>query len=37
MTLGEKIKKYRELRGLTQKALGDRVGFSIGTQDSRIR
>ena len=37
MTLGEKIKKYRELRGLTQKALGERVGFSIGTQDSRIR
>ena len=37
MTLGEKIKKYRELRGLTQKALGERVGFSIGTEDSRIR
>ena len=29
MTLGEKIKKYRELRGLTQRALGQRVGFSI--------
>lgn len=37
MTLGEKIKKYRELRGLTQRALGERVGFSTGTQDSRIR
>ena len=29
MTLGEKIKKYRELRGLTQKALGERVGFYL--------
>ena len=25
------------IAGLTQKAVGERVGFSIGTQDSRIR
>ena len=37
MTLGEKIKKYRELRGLTQRELGQKVGFSAGTEDSRIR
>ena len=37
MTLGEKIKKYRELRELTQRELGQKVGFSSGTEDSRIR
>ena len=37
MTLGEKIKKYRELRELTQRELGQKVGFSAGTEDSRIR
>ena len=36
MTLGEKIKKYRELRELTQRELGQKVGFSAGTEDSRI-
>lgn len=36
MTLGEKIKKYRELRELTQRELGQKVGFSSGTEDSRI-
>lgn len=37
MTLGEKIKKYRLLKGLTQKELGIAVGFSNTTADSRIR
>lgn len=37
MTLGEKIKTYRKMRGLTQKELGLRVGFSESTADSRIR
>ena len=37
MTLGEKIKKYRELRELTQRELGQKVGFSAGTEDPRIR
>lgn len=37
MTLGEKIKNYRLLKGLTQKELGMRVGFSEATADSRIR
>ena len=37
MTLGEKIKKYRILKGLTQKELGLAVGFSAATADSRIR
>ena len=37
MTLGEKIKKYRELRELTQRELGQKVGFSAETEDSRIR
>ena len=31
MTLGEKIKNYRLLKGLTQKELGMRVGFSEAT------
>lgn len=37
MTLGEKIKFIRSLRGLTQKELGLRVGFSASTADNRIR
>ncbi len=37
MTLGEKIRKYRLLKGLTQKELGLAVGFSSATADSRIR
>ena len=37
MTLGDKIKKYRILRQLTQKELGEKVGFSSKTADSRIR
>lgn len=32
-----KIKKYRILKGLTQKELGLAVGFSAATADSRIR
>ena len=37
MTIGKKIRKYRELQGLTQKELGRMVGFSTATADSRIR
>lgn len=37
MTLGEKIRKYRMLKGWTQKELGIAVGFSAATADSRIR
>lgn len=37
MTLGNKIRKYRQLRGLTQKELGLMAGFSEATADSRIR
>lgn len=37
MTLGEKIKKYRLMKNLTQKDLGIKVGFSASTADSRIR
>ena len=37
MTLGNKIRKYRILNGLTQKELGHKVGFSEETADSRIR
>lgn len=37
MTFGEKIKKYRLLKGWTQKELGLAVGFSAATADSRIR
>lgn len=33
MTTGKKIKKYRTLKGLTQKELGEAVGLS----DDRIR
>lgn len=35
-TIGGKIKKYRELRGLTQKQLGILVGFKSTNADSRI-
>ena len=37
MTLGDKIRKYRTLMNLTQKELGQKVGFSAATADSRIR
>ena len=37
MTLGNKIRKYRKLNGLTQKELGLKIGFSQETADSRIR
>ena len=37
MTLGNKIRKYRKLNGLTQKEVGLKVGFSEQTADSRIR
>jgi transcriptional regulator with XRE-family HTH domain len=37
MTLGNKIRKYRQLIGLTQKELGLMAGFSEATADSRIR
>lgn len=36
MTVGEKIKKYRILSGMTQKELGMRIGFSEQTAVSRI-
>lgn len=36
MTLGEKIRKYRLLRGLTQQELGEAVGFKKSTADVRI-
>lgn len=37
MIFGEKIRKYRTMRGLTQKELGQKIGFSAATADSRIR
>lgn len=37
MKLGEKIKYIRTLRGMTQKELGLKVGFSVATADNRIR
>lgn len=37
MKLGEKIKFIRTLRGMTQKDLGLKVGFSAATADNRIR
>lgn len=37
MKLGEKIKFIRTLRGMTQKELGLKVGFSAATADNRIR
>ena len=36
MAIGEKIKYFRNMRGLTQKALGIAVGFSEKTADVRI-
>lgn len=36
MTLGEQIKKYRQMRGWTQKELGEKVGFKKSTADVRI-
>ena len=35
-SIGGKIKKYRELRGWSQKELGLRCGFSASTADVRI-
>ena len=35
-SIGGKIKKYRELRGLTQKELGIRCGYSASSADVRI-
>ncbi|MCF0134075.1 MAG: helix-turn-helix transcriptional regulator [Blautia sp.] len=35
-SIGGKIKKIRELRGLTQKELGIKCGFSLSTADVRI-
>ena len=35
-SIGAKIKKIREYRGLTQKILGIRCGFSDATADVRI-
>lgn len=37
MTLGQKIKKYRLLKKMTQKELGIAVGFPASSADSRIR
>lgn len=37
MTLGEKIRLFREFRGLTQEELGVAVGFKEDTAGSRIR
>ena len=36
MTVGEKIKKYRQLKGMTKRELGVAVGFKEGTADVRI-
>ena len=35
-SIGGKIKKYRELRGWTQKELGLRAGFAESSADVRI-
>ena len=37
MKLGNKIRKYRLLNNMSQKELGEKVGFSAATADSRIR
>lgn len=37
MTVGEKIRKYRTMLGMTQKKLGEAAGFLPATADSRIR
>lgn len=36
MTLGDRIRKYRLLKGITQKQLGEDVGFKTSTADVRI-
>ena len=36
MTVGEKIKKYRQLKGMTQRELGEAVGFKESTADVMI-
>lgn len=36
MTIGEKIKTARNLRGLTQKELGIKLGFDEKSADERI-
>ena len=36
MTLGEKLRKYRLLRGMKQRELGEAVGFKPSTADVRI-
>ena len=36
MTVGEKIKKYRQLKGMTKRELGVAVGFKESTADVRI-
>lgn len=37
MTVGEKIKKYRLLNKLTQRELGQMIGFTANTEASRVR
>ena len=37
MSVGSNIRHIRELRGLTQKELGLKCGFSASTADVRIR
>ena len=37
MSVGSNIRHIRELRGLTQKELGMKCGFSANTADVRIR
>ena len=37
MTVGQKIKYIRNLRGMTQKEVGMKAGFSAATADARIR
>lgn len=36
MSVGEKIKRIRNFRGLTQKELGNLIGFNDSTADVRI-
>jgi len=36
MAIGERIKFFRVLRGMTQKGLGERIGFSEKTADVRV-
>ena len=37
MSVGHKIRAIRDLRGMTQKELGIKAGFSAATADVRIR